>query len=453
MSGLWKFVVGANDCEENTAEVKTLSIVPLNESNYRTWKIQCRMALTKDGLLGIVSGTEAAPGEAYADKYRKFVARRNRALAIIVLSVDPSLLYLLGEPEDPGTVWKKLADQFQKKTSSNKLALRRRLNNQSRLKEGESVQKHVKAMTELFNELSVIGAPMEEEDKVVTLLASLPDSFNMLVTALEANAAVPSMEVVTERLIHEDRKANERETASSEKLFLGKKSKKKGLQCHGGGKFGHIRRYCKELDKNKHTKESKPEKHKANSLQDNMESDSESLELVTQTLTADVGDNNGETSIVDFGATCHMCNNQELMYDFVKLEKLVEVQLGDGKVLKATGRGAVTLFTVPHGGKHKKCKLQNVLLAPNLSYNLLSVSKATEAGYSVSFEDSACKTTRADGVIIAIGRKVGCLHYLDFQRETESSNSAKADSDLSKEMLWHQRYGHLGAQKLKQTSQ
>jgi len=45
------------------------------------------------------------------------------------------------------------------------------------------VQKHVKAMTERFNELSVIGAPMEEEDKVVTLLASLPDSFNMLVTA------------------------------------------------------------------------------------------------------------------------------------------------------------------------------------------------------------------------------------------------------------------------------
>lgn len=80
--------------------------------------------------------------------------------------------------------------------------------------------------------------------------------------------------------------------------------------------------------------------------------------------------------------------------------------------------------------------------------NLLSVSKATEARYLISFEDSACKITRADGVIIVIGRKVGCLYYLDFQREMESSNSAKADSDLLKEMLWHQRYGHLGAQNL-----
>lgn len=108
--------------------------------------------------------------------------------------------------------------------------------------------------------MSVIGAPIEEEDKVVTLLASLPDSCNMLVTALEANAEVPSMEVITKRLIHEDRKANERDIALSEKLFLWRKSKKKGSQCHGRGKFGHIRRYCNELAENKNTKESKPEK-------------------------------------------------------------------------------------------------------------------------------------------------------------------------------------------------
>lgn len=168
-------------------------------------------------------------------------------------------------------------------------------------------------MTELFNELSVIGVLIEEEEKVVTLLESLSDSFNMLVIALEPNAEVPSMQGVTKRFIHEDRKANKRETASSEKLFLGKKSKKNRLQWHGCDTFGHIRRYCKELDKNKHTKESKPEKHKANSAKDNMESDSESLGLVTQALTTDVRDNNGETWIVDSGVACHMCNNQELM--------------------------------------------------------------------------------------------------------------------------------------------
>ncbi len=43
-------------------------------------------------------------------------------------------------------------------------------------------------MTELFE---VIGDPIKEEDRVAHLLASLPESFNMLVTTLEAS--IPSM--------------------------------------------------------------------------------------------------------------------------------------------------------------------------------------------------------------------------------------------------------------------
>ena len=38
----------------------------------------------------------------------KFGARRDHALAIIVLSVEPTLIYLLGDPVDPVVVWKKL---------------------------------------------------------------------------------------------------------------------------------------------------------------------------------------------------------------------------------------------------------------------------------------------------------------------------------------------------------
>ena len=135
------------------AEKATVSVVPLNDSNYGTWKMHCRMALMKEGLWGTVSGTEVAPAQSEADKFTKFVTQRDKALAIIVLSIDPSLLHLLGDPKDPKAVLKKLADQFQKKTWANKLALRRRLNN-LRLREGNSVQKHVKEMTKIFNDLS-----------------------------------------------------------------------------------------------------------------------------------------------------------------------------------------------------------------------------------------------------------------------------------------------------------
>ena len=50
-------------------------------------------------------------------------------------------------------------------------------------------------MTELFDALSVAGDTISEED-IVYLLASLPESYNVLVTVLEANEDVPKLEVV-----------------------------------------------------------------------------------------------------------------------------------------------------------------------------------------------------------------------------------------------------------------
>ena len=90
----------------------------------------------------------------------------NRALTIMVLAVDPLLLYLLGDPEDPKAVWKKLEEQFQPKTWSNKLQLRRKLY-ALKLKEGGSVNENIKTMSEIFKGLAVIGDAVSEEDRVV----------------------------------------------------------------------------------------------------------------------------------------------------------------------------------------------------------------------------------------------------------------------------------------------
>ena len=179
------------------SESRVATVVPLNGLNYATWKVQCRMALLKEGLWGIVSRSEQSP-DVKDENFPKFLARKDKVLATIVLTVQPSLLYLIGDPEDPSEVWQKLESQFQKRTWANKLQLRRKLIS-LRLKEGNSVQKDIKAMTAIFNGLSVIGDPISDEDRVVHLLASLPESYNVLVTALEANEAVPKMEVVTER--------------------------------------------------------------------------------------------------------------------------------------------------------------------------------------------------------------------------------------------------------------
>ena len=60
---------------------------------------------------------------------------------------------------------------------------------------------------------TVIGDKITEEDRMVHLLASLPDSYCVLVTAQEACAEVPKLETVTERLLHEERKLADGESS------------------------------------------------------------------------------------------------------------------------------------------------------------------------------------------------------------------------------------------------
>ena len=49
------------------------------------------------------------------------------------------------------------------------------------MKEGTSMEMHVKRMKEITDKLAAIGAPNFEEDRVVTLLGSLPPSYLKLV--------------------------------------------------------------------------------------------------------------------------------------------------------------------------------------------------------------------------------------------------------------------------------
>ncbi len=133
-----------------------------------------------------------------------------------MLAVDPSLLYLLGNPEDPQAVWTKLEEQFQRKTWANKLQLRRKLFS-LRLKEVGSVSEHIKSMIEVYEELAVIEEAVQEEDRVVQLIASLPYSYNVLVTALEPQSeSIPKWELVTERLLHEETKLQQKSSIKNE---------------------------------------------------------------------------------------------------------------------------------------------------------------------------------------------------------------------------------------------
>ena len=59
----------------------------------------------------------------------------------------------------------------------------------------------------------------------------------------------------------------------------------------------------------------------------------------------------------------------------------------------AVGREVVLDMVLPNG-ESKSCTLHDVLYVPTLSYNLLSVTKASQKGKIVKFTKSACMYAR-----------------------------------------------------------
>ena len=83
--------------------------------------------------------------------------------------------------------------------------------------------------------MSIIGDNVSDEDRVVYLLASLPESYDMLVTALEANAEVPDMETDIKRLLNEERKQSEKQVGSqmeSKEEVMALRHRRQGPRCH-----------------------------------------------------------------------------------------------------------------------------------------------------------------------------------------------------------------------------
>ena len=117
------------------------------------------------------------------------------------------------------------------------------------------------------------------------------------------------MEVVTERLLHEERKQKDKESSGgpSKALFGSGRT----IRCFHCNKIGHIKKNCRLLaadyGKGKEGK-SRRGHAKANTASATRSSSASDPLIVQQALQAGAVEN----WIVDSGATCHMCSDKQL---------------------------------------------------------------------------------------------------------------------------------------------
>ena len=78
------------------------------------------------------------------------------------------------------------------------------------------------------------------------------------------------------------------------------------------------------------------------------------------------------------------------------------------------------------------------------------MSKAVEKGISVTFNEHGCVFKDAKHRLITVGNKVGNLYHVMYAKPKDHVYAVtepklpENDEHLSREHLWHHRYGHLG---------
>lgn len=137
----------------------------------------------------------------------------------------------------------------------------------------------------------------------------------------------------------------------------------------------------------------------------------------------------------DTGASNHMTGKLGMLTNIRETCGTDHVIIGDGSSLPITGIGdsciKQTNTTLP---------LHNVLLVPNLTKNLLSVSQLTTQ-FPVNCEFSNvdfCVKERKTGQPLITGRRKGDLYVLPTSPELHFSHRFKSGSAD----IWHQRLGH-----------
>ncbi|GMF42751.1 unnamed protein product [Phytophthora lilii] len=185
----------------DTTSTTTARINKFDGTNFHTWKFKMQMVLEERDLWEVVSGESKLVNCATALDQAAFKRKSRKALAIICLALEDSQLPLVRSASGAHDAWSRLEGHFKKKSLANKLFLRRRFITTT-MEEGDDVLEYINKIKTLAEQLDAVNAPVSEDDLVITLLASLSESYQFLSTALESRADSLTWELVTARLLH-----------------------------------------------------------------------------------------------------------------------------------------------------------------------------------------------------------------------------------------------------------
>ena len=140
---------------------------------------------------------------------------------------------------------------------------------------------------------------------------------------------------------------------------------------------------------------------------------------------------------MDSGCTDHIVTNIDAFLDFVPIQSVVRNP--NGEASRVVGSGCVRI-SIPASKREFQCQLKNYSCVPDCSSNLLSVSRCTEWGHSISYEKGNSCMKLQKGTHVKLTQENN-LFYLPCSVLEFKMNSNSVNLDSARK--WHRQLGHL----------
>lgn len=220
-----------------TLEMK-YTVTKLNRSNYFNWSYKMKMLLVEKDLW-----ISNATPEPITDEWTK---NDLKAHSIIALNIQDEQIQYIRNCSLAKDAWNKLKSIHEKDTPNHRVYIIRQLMTQ-KLEEGGDVETHVNKMNELFQKLLALGDKITTDFILsATLLGSLPESYDGLVTALEAREEELGSDLVCAKVIAEFKKRCERKQEGNGEGVFGVKGAT--ITCYFCKEKGHFKKDCSKYN-------------------------------------------------------------------------------------------------------------------------------------------------------------------------------------------------------------
>lgn len=424
--------------------------------NYGSWKFSMKMYLMLEGLFGYVDGT--VPVTDPNDKLRD-----QSALAKICLSVKPNCFIHVQNAKTSKEAWDNLQNSFEGRSMATVFEMTRRLFN-SKQANFQSMEEYLTDILETVQKLADVGETLEDKWVAFIMMNGVSEEYETLISSInqQSKEQIKSEEVKLILLNESERRrvrSNEipsRPNCTSA-LFVDtkrkpaqnyKKGRPKKIYCYNCGDPSHKRPDCPNLKDGEQLKCSTSKKQTAAVKTSRPRPNPQTL--LTSTLLTHVPKT--LEWVIDSGATNHMTREKNM---FINLDNgCTQVSVADNTKILSEGSGDVKL-DIAVNGCSEPVVLKNVMYVPNLSSNLLSVSKITDKGLIVVFDDLKCtvyckSNFKISGNVIVTGNKSEGLYVVDRPVVQDSVRAMYADNQMAQHELWHKRLGHLSRKGMSQ---